>query len=62
MVESHEVKIDLDPMHKQVGANLKLLRAAKQTAATKKAIAALEKVEAALVGACDGMGIEVTFA
>ena len=62
MEDSHEVRIDLDPMHKQVGANLMLLRAAKQTDATRKAIAAFERVEAALVNICDQMGVRVTFA
>jgi hypothetical protein len=62
MPETKDVRIDLHPMHLQVGANLKLLRAAKPSDQTKRAIAALEKVEAALVGACSGMGVDVTFA
>ena len=62
MARRHDVRIDLHPMTLQVRANLKLLRAAKQTRRTKRAIAALKKVRAALVGSCSGMGVDVTYA
>jgi hypothetical protein len=61
MTNNHVVKIDLHPMHLQVIANLALLKAAKPSDETAKAIKALEKVKAALVDACGGMGVKATF-
>jgi len=62
MARRRDVTIDLHPMKLQVKANLELLTRAKQTRRTKRAIAALKKVRAALVGICSGMGVDVTYA